>query len=99
MDQVAAHKQGRDVLLAFNKSALRKACVRNYDDEAINLSGKGSQHNNYSLNSKQHLQAHFQVKSVPQSLLALNFMAMILNGPNIESQGCDGVMQATATRD
>jgi hypothetical protein len=99
---LAAHKQGRDVLLAFNRdlgSALRKACVRDYDDEAICLAKAA----NIVRREMLKLQATFtgsfhvncQVKSVPQSLLAL--VAMILNGPNIESQGCDGVMQATAS--
>ena len=99
---LTAHKQGRNVLLAFNKdlgSALRKACVRDYDDEAICLTKAA----NIVRREMLKLQATFtgsfdvncQVKSVPQSLLAL--VAMILDGPNIESQGCDGVTQATAS--
>lgn len=36
-----------------------------------------------------------QVRSVPHSLSAM--VAMILNGPNIKSQGCDGVSQATVS--
>ena len=34
-----------------------------------------------------------QVRSVPHSLSAM--VAMILNGPNFKSQGCDGVSQAS----
>ena len=34
-----------------------------------------------------------QVRSMPHSLSAM--VAMILNGPNIKSQGCDGVSQAS----
>ena len=33
-----------------------------------------------------------QVRSMPHSLSAM--VAMILNGPNFKSQGCDGVSQA-----
>ena len=36
-----------------------------------------------------------QVWSVPHSLSAM--VAMILNGPNIKSQGCDGVSQASTS--
>ena len=34
-----------------------------------------------------------QVRSMPHSLSAM--VAMILNGPNFKSQGCDGVSQAS----
>lgn len=96
---LSAHKEGRDVLLAFTSDvglALRKACV-DYDDEAICLARAAT----IVRRDMFKLQAIFtgtfdqecQLKSVPHSLLAL--VSMIHHGPSIKSQGADGFSQAT----
>jgi hypothetical protein len=97
---LSAHRDGRNILLAFNKDlglALRKACDEDYDDEAICLARAAK----IVRRDMFELQATFtgsfdqncQVRSVPHSLLAM--VAMILNGPNIKSQSGDGAPQAT----
>ena len=70
-----------------------------YNDEAICLARAA----NIVRRDMLKLQATFtgsfdpdcQVRSVPHSLSTL--VAMILNGPNIKSQGCDGESQATVS--
>ena len=86
-----AYKEGRDVLLAFDKdirAALRKLCKEDFDDEAICLARAAK----IVRKDMFQLQAQFtgsfdeacKVNSVPQSLLTI--VAMILDGPNIQSQ-------------
>ena len=85
-----AYKEGRDVLLAFDRdmgAALRKLCKDDFDDELSHLSRTSSQ------NCTKRLQATFTgsfdeacqvVNSVPQSLLTV--VAMFPDAPNIQSQ-------------
>ena len=85
-----AYQEGRDVVLAFDRdmgAALRKFCKEDFDDEAICLARAAKI---VRIDIFQ-LQATFtgydeacQVNSVPQSLLTI--VAMILDGPNIQSQ-------------
>lgn len=86
-----AHKEGRDILLAFDRDlggALRKLCKDDFDDEAMCLARAAK------IVRRDMLQLHAtftgsfdescQVNSVPQSLLSI--VAMILDGPDIQSQ-------------
>lgn len=95
---LSAHREGHDVLLAFDKDlglALCRACNQDYDDEAICLATVAK----IVWRDMFKLQAIFtgsfdedcQINSQPKSLLAL--VAMI-SGPNIKSQGTDGLSQA-----
>ena len=87
-----AHKQGRDVLLAFNEDigfALRKACETDYDDEAVILAkaAKIVRRDMFQLPKTTFtgtFEEDCQQKSVPQSLTSL--VGMILGGPNIQTQ-------------
>jgi len=87
-----AHKQGRDVYLAFQDDialAMNKAYNTNYDDEAIILA-KAANIVRRDINRKGESQfsgeftSMCQELSVPQSLSTL--VAMVLDGPNIASQ-------------
>ena len=91
---LTAHKEGRDVLLAFHTdlgSALRKVCTDNFDDEAICLA-RAAKIVRRDMFQKQSMftgsfDENCQANSVPQSLLAM--VAMILGGPNIKSEAQD----------
>ena len=94
---LSAHREGRDVLLAFAGdvgSALRKACASDYDDDAICLARAAKI---VMLKLQSTFTGTFtkdcQVKSVPSSLLTL--ISMIHRGPSIKAQGIDGFSQAT----
>ena len=98
---LSAHKEGRDVLLAFKEDigpALHKVCEDNYDDEAICLSKAAK----IVRRDMFELQAAFtgsfdqdcQQKAVPQSLLAL--VSMILDGPSIKARADDNAIHQTA---
>lgn len=97
---LTAHKEGRDVLLAFDKDlglALRKACNDNYDEEAICLARAANIVRKDMLQMQDTFSGSFeedcQLKSVPQSLLTM--VMMIINGSNIKSQTSDSFNQAT----
>ena len=97
---LCAHREGRDVLLAFTSdvgSALRKACDADYDEKAICLARAAKIVRKDMLKLQSTFTGTFeedcQVKSVPHSLLAL--VSMIHSGPSIKSQGVDGFSQAT----
>ena len=97
---LSAHREGRDVLLAFASdvgSALRKACDSDYDDDAICLARAAKIVRKDMLKLQSTFTGTFnkdcQVKSVPNSLLTL--VSMIHRGPSIKAQGVDGFSQAT----
>ncbi len=97
---LSAHREGHDVLLAFDKDlgpALRRACDQDYDDEAICLAraAKIVRRDMFKLKATftGSFDEDYQVNSVPNSLLAL--VAMIHSGPNIKSRATDGLSQAT----
>ena len=97
---LSAHREGRDVLLAFASdvgSALRKACDSDYDDDAICLARATKIERRDMLKLQSTFTGTFtkecQVKSVPCSLLTL--ISMIHRGPSIKAQGIDGFSQAT----
>ncbi len=82
---VSAHREGRDVLLAFAGdvgSALRKACDSDYDDDAICLARAAKIVRRDMLKLQSTFTGTFdkdcQVKSVPHSLLTL--VSMIHQG-------------------
>lgn len=93
------HKEGRDVLLVFDKDiglALRKACDEDYDEEAICLARAANIVRRDMFKMQSTFSGSFdedsQTKSVPQSLLAM--VNMTLNGSNIVSQTSNCVTQA-----
>ena len=94
---LAAHKGGYDVLLAFNKDLVCVLLDQNHDDEVICLARAANIVRKDMLKWQASFSGSFdldcQTKSVPHSLSAL--VAMILNGTNMKSQGCDGASQAT----
>ena len=99
---LAAHKEGRDVLLAFDEDlgpALRKAYDQDYDDEAICLAKAANIVRRDMLKLEATFTGSFdldcQVRSVPHSLLVL--VAMIVRGPSIKSQGHGDTSQVTAS--
>ena len=99
---LAAHKEGRDVLLAFDEDlgpALRKAYDQDYDDEAICLAKAANIVRRDMLKLEATFTGSFdldcQVRSIPHSLLAL--VAMIVRGPSIKSQGHGDTSQVTAS--
>ena len=88
---MSEHKDGRDVLLAFNKDigiALKKSYENNYDDDAMCLAKAASIVRRDMLRTKAVFSGSFshdcQEKAIPDSLLALS--RMILDGPDIKSQ-------------
>ena len=99
---LAAHKEGCDVLLAFDKDlgpALCKVYEHDYDDEAICLAKAANIVRRDMLKLEATFTGSFdldcQKRSVPHSLLAL--VSMILRGPNIKSQEHGDASQATAS--
>jgi len=95
---LSAHREGRDVLLAFSGdvgSALRKVCDSDYDDDAICLARAAKTVRKDMLKLQSTFTGTFdkdcQVKSVPHSLLTL--VSMIHRGPSIKVQGVDGFFQ------
>ena len=85
------HKQGRDVLLAFNQdlgSALQKACGQDADDDAIHLARAANIVRRDMLKIKTAFSGSFdtycQEDSVPHTLTGL--VGMVLNGSNIRDQ-------------
>ena len=98
--ELSAHKEGRDVLLAFKEDigpALHKVCEDNYGDEAICLCKAAK----IVRGDMFEIQAAFtgsfdqdcQQKAVPQSLLAL--VSMILDGPSIKARADDNPIHQT----
>ena len=88
---ISEHKEGRDILLAFNKDiglALKKAFNSNYDDDAICLAKAASIVRRDMLKTKALFSGSFsndsQENAIPHSFLALT--RMILDGPDIQSQ-------------
>ena len=98
-----AYKEGRNVLLAFDKdigSALTKVCEEEYDDDAITLARAAQIVHRHMLEKNTSFAGSFgiecQKQSVPQTLLAL--VAMIHEGPSIKSQsGSSGAVFSQAT--
>ncbi|KAL5005325.1 hypothetical protein ScPMuIL_018781 [Solemya velum] len=96
-----AYKEGRDVLLAFDKDfgpALKKACQNDdCDDDAICLARAANIVRRDMVDMQMNFNGSFssdcQVKSVPQSLVAL--VSMIQDGSNIRSQSGNVVTQTT----
>lgn len=83
-----AHKQGREIVLVFNKDighALRKACEQDADDDAVHLARAATILRRDMFKMKAVFSDSFPSKclerSVPTSLLAL--VGMIMNGPSI----------------
>ena len=88
---MSAHKEGREVFLAFNQDiglALKGASKTNFDDEAICLANAAKivRRDMLELTTKftGSFQPNCQQSSVPKALLAL--VVMILDSPNIKSQ-------------
>ena len=84
-----AHRQGRDILLAFNEDiglALQRVSESDFDEEAIILSKAAKIVKRDILNTKYTFDGTFekecQKKSVPQSLLSL--VNMVIDGSNIK---------------
>ena len=98
---IEAHKQGRDVVLIYNKdigSALRKACEHDADDDAILAkAAKIVRRDMFKLKNKfiGSFAPHCQERSVPTSLLSL--VAMVLCGPSIEIQSSTTLSQPILT--
>ncbi len=85
------HKQGRDVLLAFNQdlgSALQKACGQDADDDAIHLARAANIVRRDMLKIKTAFSGSFdtycQEDAVPHTLTGL--VGMVLYGSNIRDQ-------------
>ena len=85
------HKEGRDVLLVFNKDvgpAMKKACEHDADTEAIHLARAANIVRTEIFKNKitftGTFDSHCQERSVSNSLVAL--VSMILYGPNIQTQ-------------
>lgn len=86
-----AHKQGREIVLVFNKDigqALRKACEHDADDDAVHIARAATILRRDMFKMKAVFSDSFPSKclerSVPTSLLAM--VGMILNGPSITEQ-------------
>ena len=86
-----AHKQGRDILLAFREDlgvALQRAYQEDCDDKAIHLTKAASIVRREMMAAKNTFKGSFesncQSNSVPTSLLSL--VNMILYGPSIQTQ-------------
>ena len=84
-----AHKEGRNVLLAFDTDigiALRKACEKDCDDEGMCLTAAANVVRRDIFQQQSTFTGSYQndcqVKSIPQSLVSS--VSMILNGPSIE---------------
>ena len=95
-----AHKQGRDVVLIFNKdvgSALSKACEHDAVKDAVHLARAAKIVRKDMFQLKNQFSVSFGAKcqedSVPASLLAL--VAMVLNGPNIEAKSSTSAVPQT----
>lgn len=102
--QLKEHKQGREILLAFDSdvgNALKKAYETNYDDEAIILARAARIVRRDMLNTTSTFNGSFkpdcQKDSIPTSLLTLT--KMILDGPNVidSQEDCFGFSQANLT--
>ena len=85
------HKQGREVVLVCNKdvgSAIRKACERDVDNDAVHLAKAANIVRRDMFKMKKQFSGSFDAKcqeeSVPISLLELVYM--VLNGTNIKTQ-------------
>ena len=76
---------------------MHRSSDHDYDDEAICLARAANIVRRDMLKMQASFAGSFdldcQVRSVPYSLSVM--VVVILNGPNIKSQGCDGVLQAT----
>ena len=88
---IRAHSEGRNILLAFDTDlglALRKACEKDSDDEAMCLAAAANTVRRAMFQQQAVFTGSFdrecQIKSVPQSLISL--VSMILNGPSIKSE-------------
>ena len=86
-----AHKEGRDILLIFNKDvgpAMRKACEHDADADAIHLARAANIVRREIFIRKTSFTGTYdsqcQASSLPNSLVAL--VSMILYGPNIKTQ-------------
>lgn len=93
-----AHSKGRDILLAFDEDvghAINKACEYDDDDDAI-LLARATQIVRRNMFDSNPFTGSFnencQEKSVPPLLIAL--VNMVLEGPNIKDQMCQGSSQA-----
>ena len=95
-----AHKQGRDVMLAFNKDigqALRNLYEQDFDSQAMILSQAAKIIHQDVLNTKTKFNGAFenncQQESVPESLKT--FIGMILGGADIQTQSSNMVEAQT----
>ena len=86
-----AHKEGRDIILVFNKDvgpAIRKACEHDADTDAIHLARAANIVHREIFNKESSFTGTYdsqcQASSVPNSLVAL--VSMTLYGPNIKTQ-------------
>ena len=86
-----AHKEGRDILLIFNKDvgpAMRKACEHDADADAIHLARAANIVRREIFIRKTSFTGTYdsqcQASSLPNSLVAL--VSMILYGPNMKTQ-------------
>ena len=87
MPDLAAHTQGKHILLVFNDAigdAIRNACKQDYDSEALHLARAAKIVRRDMFSIQQSFKGTFEVdcqeKSVPPSLLAL--VNMIVEGPS-----------------
>ena len=86
-----AQKQGRDVMLMFNKdmgNAIKIACSKNNDDDAVHLAGAANILRN-DIFTKEYifdgsLNSGCERDAVPESVFA--FVRMVLKGPSIQHQ-------------
>ena len=92
-----AHKQGRDVVLIFNKdigSASSKASEHDADNDAVHLARVANIVRRDMFKMKNKFSGSFRTKcqedSIPVSLLQL--VAMVLNGPNIKAQSSSATL-------
>ena len=91
---LAAHSQGKHILLVFNETigdAIRKACEQDYDSEALHLTRAAKIVRRDMFNMQQSLKGTMEIdcqkNSVPTSVLAL--VSMIIDGPTIKKDNKD----------
>ena len=98
--EMEAHKQGRDVVLIFNKdvgSALCKAREHDADNDAVHLARAAKIVRRDMFQVKNQFSGSFGAKCQEDSILAslLALVAMVLNGPNIEAQSSTSTLPQT----
>lgn len=97
-----AYSKGRDMMLAFGEdigSALDKACIHDSDGDAVHLARAAQIVRRHLFENSRTFNGSFeencQKSSVPNSLLVL--VNMVLEGPSIKDQMCEGSTPASLT--